>query len=195
VRNIMEKLMLHTRLQLASWAHQQEGEDGGGGRKGAEPPYTFFYVLPCHARLGDTRGVTVRLWFLVEHLTSATVGLTAAGSGTQKERRDRMPKRPVTTLAKKPVWAYAYQIVPPQTQDRLDTITALLEQEQEDARNAARTWQSRLVAEEHVTHILVVSDSPAQDLEVNQRVEGALRAMDVGFSVTAPMPVEDEPPP
>lgn len=106
-----------------------------------------------------------------------------------------MQKRRLTTPVKKAVWAYAYQIVPPQTQDRLDAIKALLDHEQEDARNGARTWQSRLVAEEHVTHILVVSDSPAQDLEVNQRVEGALRAMDVGFSVTTPMPVEDDPRP
>lgn len=92
------------------------------------------------------------------------------------------------------MWAYAYQIDPPQTQDRLDAIKALLDQEQQDARRSARTWQSRLVAEEHVTHILVVSDSPAQDLEVNRRVEGALRALEMGFSLTTPMPVEDEPP-
>ena len=104
-----------------------------------------------------------------------------------------MPKRPPSTPARKAVWAYAYAIVPPQTQHRLDAIQALLEQHQEDARSSARTWQSRLVAEEHVTHILVVSDSPAQDLEVNRRVEGALRDMGMGFSVTAPMPVEDEP--
>ncbi len=104
-----------------------------------------------------------------------------------------MAKRRPTMPTKKAVWAYAYQIVPPQAQDRLDAIKALLDQEHEDARNRARTWQSRLVAEEHVTHILVVSDSPAQDLEVNRRVEEALRAMDMGFSVTAPMPIEDEP--
>jgi hypothetical protein len=108
---------------------------------------------------------------------------------------DRMPKRRPSTPTKKPVWAYAYQITPPQTQGRLDSIKALLDHEQEDARNAARTWQGRLVAEEHVTHILVVSDSPAQDLEVNRRVEATMRAMDVGFFVTAPMPIEDESPP
>lgn len=43
----------------------------------------------------------------------------------------------------KAVWAYAYQIVPPQTQDRLDAIKALLDQAHEDARSAARTWRSR----------------------------------------------------
>jgi DNA-binding CsgD family transcriptional regulator len=26
IRNIMEKLALHTRLQLAAWAHQEEDE-------------------------------------------------------------------------------------------------------------------------------------------------------------------------
>lgn len=84
--------------------------------------------------------------------------------------------------------AYAYQLVPPQTQDRLDAIRALLDQEHAVARSGARTWQSRLVSEEHVTHILVVCDSAAQDLEVNRRVEEALRALEMGFSVTAPMP-------
>lgn len=104
-----------------------------------------------------------------------------------------MANRPPTAPGGRAVWAYAYEIMPPQTQDRLDAIKALLDQEEEEARTGARTWQSRLVAEEHVTHILVVSDSPTQDLEVNRRVEAALRALDMGFSVTAPMPVEDEP--
>ena len=60
-------------------------------------------------------------------------------------------------------------------------------------KHGARTWQGRLVSEEHVTHILIVADSPAQDLQVNRRLEAALRAMDLGFTLTAPMPVEEEP--
>jgi hypothetical protein len=47
------------------------------------------------------------------------------------------------------------------------------------------------VAEEHVTHILVVSDSPEQDLEVNRRVEAALSLLEAGFSVTVPLAVGD----
>jgi hypothetical protein len=91
----------------------------------------------------------------------------------------------------KDVWAYAYQIVPPQPEERLQTIRALLDREAMEAKTRARTWEGRLVAEEHVTHILVVSDSPEQDLEVNRRVEAALRLLEAGFSVTVPMAVRD----
>jgi hypothetical protein len=93
---------------------------------------------------------------------------------------------------KKTVWAYAYQIVPPQPEDRLHTIRALLDRESIDARTRTRTWEGRLVAEEHVTHILIVSDSPEQNLEVNGRVEAKLRELEAGFSITVPMAIEDE---
>jgi hypothetical protein len=95
---------------------------------------------------------------------------------------------------KKAIWAYAYQIVPPQPAERLHTITALLDREAMDAKTQARTWQGRLVAEEHVTHILVVSDSPEQDLEANHRVEAELRDLEAGFSVTVPMALERDTP-
>lgn len=104
-----------------------------------------------------------------------------------------MTERRPTGPGKKSVWAYAYQIEPPRTPDRLDSVGAILKREQRDAGAGSRTWQGRLVSEEHVTHILIVSDSPAQDLEVNRRLEAALRAMDLGFTLTAPMPVEEEP--
>ena len=104
-----------------------------------------------------------------------------------------MTKRRPTEPGKKSVWAYAYQIQPPRTPDRLDSVEAILEREQEDAGAGSRTWQGRLVAAEHVTHILVVSDSPAQDLEVNRRLEAAFRSIDLGCTLTAPMPVEEEP--
>jgi len=94
---------------------------------------------------------------------------------------------------RKPVWAYAYQIIPPQPEQRLQAIRALLDQEAVDARTRARTWQGRLVAEEHVTHILVVSDSPEQNLAVNGRVEAVLRDLEAGFSITTPMAVDGEP--
>ena len=96
---------------------------------------------------------------------------------------------------RKAVWAYAYQIVPPQPEGRLEAIRAILDREAVDARTRARKWEGRLVAEEHVTHILVVSDCPEQNLAVNSRVEAELRALEAGFSVTAPMAVGSEPPP
>ncbi|HUF74804.1 MAG TPA: hypothetical protein VMM35_00935 [Longimicrobiales bacterium] len=93
---------------------------------------------------------------------------------------------------KRAVWVYGYEIVPPQPQERLRTIRAILDREAMDAKTRAHTWEGRLVAEDHVTHILVVSDSPEQDLEVKHRIEAALRALEAGFSVTSPMAVERE---
>ena len=95
----------------------------------------------------------------------------------------------------KPPWAYAYQIVPPQPEDRLRAVKVLLEQEGAQAKAQERTWEGRLVVERQVTHILVVSDSPDQDLEVNQRLEAELRGMEAGFAMTVPMAVAEEPVP
>lgn len=106
-------------------------------------------------------------------------------------RRKRPSTRgasPAPRLA--PVWAYGYAIDPPQPESRLAAIRSLLEREQTTAKDAARTWEGRLVLEPNVTHILVVSDSPEQILEANQRLEEALRALSVGFLVTAPLEVE-----
>ena len=88
-------------------------------------------------------------------------------------------------------WAYAYEIVPAQPEDLLPSIEALLEGEHADAIEAARTWGSRIVVEPRVTHILVVSDTPKQDLEINRRLEAALREMGADFSVTAPLAVDE----
>ena len=41
----------------------------------------------------------------------------------------------------------------------------------------------------------MVSDSPDQDLDVNQRLETALRGADVAFALTVPMAVTDDPVP
>ena len=96
---------------------------------------------------------------------------------------------------RKAVWAYAYQIVPPQPEERLQAIRALLAREAVDARTHARTWEGRLVADEHATRILVVCDSPEQNLAVNERVEAELRDLEADFSITTPMAVEGEAPP
>jgi hypothetical protein len=88
-------------------------------------------------------------------------------------------------------WAYGYKIVPPQAEDRLNAIKMLLNHEHADAKRGARTWAGRVVLEEQVTHILVVSDSPKQNREVNRRLEAELKALKVGFSMTTPMAVAD----
>jgi hypothetical protein len=92
----------------------------------------------------------------------------------------------------KTLWAYAYEIVPPQAEDQLNAIRTLLEKEHVDAGQGARTWTGKLISEQRVTHLLVVSDSPDQSREVNRRLEGRLTQLRAGFSVTVPMPLADE---
>ena len=91
----------------------------------------------------------------------------------------------------KPMWAYAYQIVPPQSEARLAAIKALLDREHTEAKRGARTWEGRFVHEQQITHILVVSDSPDQDGEANRRLESALAEIQAAFVRTVPMAVGD----
>jgi hypothetical protein len=90
------------------------------------------------------------------------------------------------------VWAYAYEFNQPQPMDQMDTVQGLLDREETEARKDSRRWGSRFVTREEITHILVVNDSPRQDLEVNHRLEAALGEMGAGFSMTAAMAVGDE---
>ena len=99
-----------------------------------------------------------------------------------------------TTPPTKPVWAYAYQILPPQAEDRLRAITTLLDHENANAQRAATTWAGRVVVEQQVTHILVVSDSPDQNHDVNRKLEALLHELHAGFSLTVPIAVVNEPP-
>ncbi len=92
----------------------------------------------------------------------------------------------------KPLWAYAYEIVPPPAEDQLTAIRTLLEKEHSEARRAARTWTGKLVHGPQVTRILVVSDSADQDRDVNRRLEGQLKQLKAAFSLTVPMAVADD---
>ena len=92
----------------------------------------------------------------------------------------------------KTLWAYAYELVPPQGEEQLNAIRTLLEKEHSEAQRAARTWTGKLVSEPQVTHILVVSDSPDQSREVNGRLEGRLKQLKAGYSVTVPMALTDD---
>ena len=89
----------------------------------------------------------------------------------------------------KPIWAYAYQLSPPQLADRLRSIQPLLDDEQIDARRSGRTWTGRVVPEERITHILVVSDSPEQDHEGNRRLESELKELKARFSISPALPL------
>jgi hypothetical protein len=95
-------------------------------------------------------------------------------------------KKPDLAPTKK-IWTYAYQIEPPQSEDVLGGIKTLLDHEHADAQAGKRTWAGRVITEEKVTHIMVVSDNPQQDHEVNRRLEAALKELKVGYSLTIPL--------
>jgi hypothetical protein len=98
--------------------------------------------------------------------------------------------RPGEELVVKDIWAYAYQIVPPQPARRLTAIRALLKEENALARGRARAWSGRLVLERRVTHILIVSDDArGRDHPINHRLEAELKRLDATFSVTEPLAV------
>jgi hypothetical protein len=94
------------------------------------------------------------------------------------------PKLPST-----PVWAYVYRIDPPLTEDRLASVKALLDREHATATRDARKFEGRFVVEEHVTHILVVSDTIDQSRAINHAIEAELQKVTTGFEVTVPLAV------
>ena len=91
----------------------------------------------------------------------------------------------------KGLWAYAYDVAFPDKDDGLQQIQDLLDQEHSEARDGARTWAGRVVVEPQVTRILVVSDTPAQDRDVNRRIEAELKLLEATFETTIPLAVED----
>lgn len=92
------------------------------------------------------------------------------------------------------IWAYTYKIDPPQSAARLKSIKDLLDREGATARDRAGTWEGRLVVDERISHILVLSDTPELDGESNQRLEHELKPLATRFSLTVPMAVETEAP-
>jgi len=89
------------------------------------------------------------------------------------------------------VWSYGYEILPALSRDRLRSLEALLDEEHLLAKQNRRTWTGRFVVEEQVTHLLVVSDTPDQELEVNRRVEGELKRLTAAYSITSPVEITD----
>ena len=99
------------------------------------------------------------------------------------------PKRRSVPVSGRTVWAYSYEIVPPQPEERLRHVRALLDGEHELATDDERTWEARFVRENRVTHILVVTDRPDQGREINLRVEAGLKSINAGFALTSPLVV------
>ncbi len=103
----------------------------------------------------------------------------------------------MTPSAPKPIWAYTYQIVPPQPAAKLKHLKVLLEAEHAEAARRSDKWEGRLVADDRITHLLVLAESADLDREVNRRIESELRSLDARFSVTVPLavvPVAPSPP-
>jgi hypothetical protein len=96
---------------------------------------------------------------------------------------------------RKALWAYAYDIVPAQAEDGLDTIQRLLDEEHDDALRGKRTWAGRIVFDPQMTHILIVSDDPQQGREVNRKLEAEMMTLKMGFALTVPLSVPDDRPP
>lgn len=97
-----------------------------------------------------------------------------------------MPKKPQV------IWAYAYRLEPPQQADRLAEVKALLAREHSSAKQRSGTWEARLVDDERVSHILVLSDTPDLTGESNRRLESALSAINARYNLTVPMVVPVE---
>lgn len=89
----------------------------------------------------------------------------------------------------RPLWAYGYELTPPVGRVRMKAIQAVLDEGHSAAQRAGQVWEGRFVNGDEVTHILVVCGTPAQDLEVNRRLEAELGRMEAGFSVTASLEV------
>jgi hypothetical protein len=97
---------------------------------------------------------------------------------------------PGEEFAVKSLWAYAYEIVPPQPSRRLATIRTLLKEETAAAHGSARTWSGRLVLERRATHILIVSDDArGRDHPINRQLEAELERIEAAFFVTEPLAV------
>lgn len=89
----------------------------------------------------------------------------------------------------KTLWVYAYHIASSQTEDRLRTIRALLDDEHAAAQRSTGIWIGRVVFELHIAHLLILSDGPEQTREINHRLETELKELNMGFSISVPMAV------
>jgi hypothetical protein len=57
------------------------------------------------------------------------------------------------------------------------------------ALGAPGAWAGRLILEQKVVHILIVSDTPDRNREINWKLEAELEAIHATFTVTEPLAV------
>jgi len=84
------------------------------------------------------------------------------------------------------LWAYAYEILPRQPAADWAGLHALLDEEHAAAEREGRRWTGKLVYKQLATHLLVMSDHPDQDRDINRRLEKWLKVASPAFSVTVP---------
>ena len=89
----------------------------------------------------------------------------------------------------KTLWVYAYEVVPPQPSKRLDRVRALLEGENLAALSGAGSWAGRLILEQKIVHILIVSDNRDRNREINWQLEAELERIHATYTVTEPLAV------
>lgn len=107
----------------------------------------------------------------------------------ERERKCVIMEQEKRHLPGRALWAYGYELAPPVERDRMGGIQSVLDEGHLQAKLASQTWEGRFVNGDHITHILVVCDSPHQGLKVNRNLEAELVRLEAGFSVTAPLEV------
>ena len=95
-------------------------------------------------------------------------------------------------MSPRTVWAYTYQIVPPQSRSRLRAVRAILDHEHSAGHEGAPTWGGRLILGAQMTRIMIVSDSLDRSREVNERLEAELKQLEAEFTLTEPVAVQGE---
>jgi hypothetical protein len=109
------------------------------------------------------------------------------------ERHVGETRRPIAPPTQGDIlWAYVYQMLPPRTARGTEGIRALVNEENRDAQRSDRNWTARLVVEQQVTHVLILTDTPELDREFNLRLEAKLKEMEVPFAITVPLPVIEQ---
>ena len=116
---------------------------------------------------------------------TSRAGLWRTSSRTGGRRPAGVPPPPA------PVWAYAYLIEPALRQNGVGAIRNVLNAEHVIALREGRPWASRLVFSWRTTRILIVSDRPVPDGEVNRKLEIEISWLHAQFTITEPMAVLD----
>jgi hypothetical protein len=105
-----------------------------------------------------------------------------------KKRRSAAAGKPSVAKA---LWAYGYEMLAPHHDGRIADIRGLLDRQNAAAVRDGRRWTARLVTT-RLVHVLIVSESPELDLDINRTLETELARLGVQYLMTSPMRVSDE---